>query len=83
MGSGYLNITSALASTDLAQGTAMSPVATQDQFGNVVLQPDPSSIWGSSVIWGNSVIRGNNVIWGSSVGANSAAESIEGAGDSE
>lgn len=74
VGSGYLNIATALADTNVASGSAVSPTAVRSSSGNVLLVPDPSSVWASSVIWGSSVVWGNtvlltgsSVIWGSSV----------------
>jgi serine protease AprX len=74
VGSGYLDIPAALASTEVAQGTALSPIAVRDSSGNVLLQPDASSVWGTSVVWGSSLVwgssalvNGTSLIWGSSV----------------
>jgi serine protease AprX len=81
VGAGYLDIQAALADTNLAPataGSAMSPTATADSSGNIVLVPNGSSVlggdsalWGSSVIWGSSALSGNSfngrsVLWGSS-----------------
>jgi serine protease AprX len=66
VGAGELNITAALASTDLApvaSGSAESPtVVLNNVNGNVEL-----TINGNAVIWGNSVIWGQAVVWGNSV----------------
>jgi serine protease AprX len=81
VGAGELDIQAALANTDLApatNGSAVSPTATVNSDGNVVLLTGSSIlgsdsnviIWGSSVIWGQSVgisDPGSGVIiWGSS-----------------
>jgi serine protease AprX len=66
VGAGELNITAALANTDLAPaaaGSAESPtVVLNNNNGNVEL-----TINGNAVIWGNSVIWGQAVVWGNSV----------------
>lgn len=73
VGSGYLNIPSALANHDAVQGTALSPTAVLNSSGVATLVADSSSvwsnsvIWGSSVIWGNCLVTGSSVIWGNSV----------------
>jgi serine protease AprX len=73
IGAGYLDTYDAMASNDLPSGTALSPIAVRDYHGNVLLQADPSSLWGSSVIWDNSIVwdpevflNGTSIIWGSS-----------------
>jgi len=74
VGAGYLDIAAALASTDLASGTAMSPTAIYDSStGNVYLSSDPSAVWGTSptwsgpAVWGNSqFLFSNSVMWGAS-----------------
>ncbi len=67
VGAGYLNVTSALANNDIAQGAALSPVAVRNPDGSVVLQSNLSAVFGNSMIWSNSVIWGSSVIWGNSV----------------
>jgi serine protease AprX len=74
VGAGYVDLAAALASTDLATGTAMSPAAIYDpKTGNVSLTSDKSSVWGSSLawsgpaVWGNSQFTGgSSVMWGAS-----------------
>jgi len=83
VGAGLLDVVGALINTDLAPanpGSALSPTATQDRSGNVVLSNNSQLIWGSGV-WGNtvvwgvsqfsgidsgglSVLSGNTVCWG-------------------
>ncbi len=79
VGAGYLDLKAALASSDLANGSAMSPTATYDSSsGNVYLSKDASAIWGSSALWGStsvwgsavflnpsSALWGSNALWGS------------------
>lgn len=74
VGAGYVDVAAALANTDLATGSAMSPTAVYDSnTGNVYLTSDPSSIWGTSyawsgpAIWGsNQFVGGSTVMWGTS-----------------
>jgi serine protease AprX len=73
IGAGYLDTYDAMASNDMPSGTAMSPIAVRDYHGNVFLQADPSSLWGSSIIWENAdvwsssaFLNGSSIIWGSS-----------------
>src|SRR5215469_525361 len=73
-GAGYLNTYAALASNDFPKRTALSPIAVRDSSGNVLLQADPSSLWGSSILWGDSIVwgdsaflNGSSLIWGDSV----------------
>jgi serine protease AprX len=76
VGAGYLDIKAALASNDIvpaAMGSAMSPRATIDVKGNVVMVPSDSSMLGSrSVLWTSGAVYGNSVLWGT----NSSAQSI-------
>ena len=54
VGAGYLDLEAALISTDVAKGSAMSPVATYDpKSGNVYLSDDPSAVWNTSATWAN------------------------------
>ena len=67
VGAGYLDIQAALSNRDLAPavvGSALSPTATQDDQGNIVLVSADPAIWGTSVMWGNSVTWGTSVLWG-------------------
>ena len=74
IGAGYVDLAAALANTDLASGTAMSPTAIYDSnSGNVYLTGDPSSVWGTSYTWsgpaiwgGNQFVGGSTVMWGAS-----------------
>jgi len=82
IGTGYVDATAALSSTELAPatvGSAKSPAVSYDALTrNVHLVADPTSIWNSSVVWGNSVVwgtsvfngttvEGDSVVWGNSV----------------
>ncbi len=67
VGAGYLDVAAALENSDVANGTAISPVAVRDEFGNVTLVADSSAIWDNSVMWGSSVLWGSSVVWGSDV----------------
>lgn len=73
VGAGYLDTYDAMASNDLPSGTALSPIAVRNLSGNVFLQADTSSVWGSSIVWDESIIwdpnaflDGTSIIWGSS-----------------
>jgi len=77
VGAGYLDVAAALASTDVATGSAASPAAVFDPTtGQVTLAMD-SSIWGNSALWGastvwgtslsgTSVVGGTSTVWGTS-----------------
>lgn len=68
VGAGYLDVATALGSTDLASatsGSALSPTAMYDSTsGTVYLVNGSSVVWGTSVVWGSSVVWGTSVIWG-------------------
>lgn len=72
VGAGYVDLAAALASSDVATGTAMSPTAVYNsKTGTVYLTSDPSSVWGTSVtwsgpaVWGNTqFVGGNTIMWG-------------------
>src|SRR5262249_31711273 len=75
IGAGYLDIGAAIASSDLATGSALSPTAVYDPTQNAVhLVTDAGSTWGTSIIWESSVVwgtsvfvNGSSIIWGDSV----------------
>ncbi|MGZ4789539.1 MAG: S8 family peptidase [Terriglobales bacterium] len=73
VGAGYVDLGAALANTDIAKGTAMSPAANYDSTsGNVFLSRDASSTWGTSLAWTPSAVYGpydftsggSSVMWG-------------------
>jgi serine protease AprX len=69
VGAGYVDLEAAITNTDLAKGTAMSPIATFNAATNsVYLNDDPSSVWNTSATWANAAV------WGASqfVAANGA-----------
>lgn len=67
VGAGYVDVAAALANTDLATGSAMSPTAVYNSnSGNVYLTSDPSSIWGTSYTWSGPAVWGSNQFVGSS-----------------
>jgi serine protease AprX len=71
IGAGYLDVQAALANTDLAQGTALSPTVTYDaSTGNVYLVTDPSSVWASQSLGGTQSVWGPQTVWGTSVFVN-------------
>jgi serine protease AprX len=69
VGAGYVDLAAALASSELAAGTAISPTAIYDpKTGNVSLTSDKSSVWGSTVAWSGPAVWGNSqFVGGSSV----------------
>jgi serine protease AprX len=72
VGAGYVDLAAALASTEVSNGTAMSPVASYDSSsGNVYLTSDSSSVWGTKqawsgpAVWGPSQFTGgSSIMWG-------------------
>jgi serine protease AprX len=65
IGAGYLDVDAALSTTELANGSAPSPVAVFDpSTGQASFTNSPSAARGSSVIWGNSVVWGDSIVWG-------------------
>lgn len=77
IGAGYLDVDAVLGNTDVATGSAASPVASfnpsNHQVTLVNLPSGTSIIWGHSIIWGNSIVWSGNailsdsIIWGNSV----------------
>ena len=71
VGSGLLNLQSAIANTDLAPatiGSALSPAVVYNPLTRTVSLVEGNSTVGStSVVWGSSVVWGASVVWGSSV----------------
>ena len=69
IGAGYLDIQAALANSDLANGSALSPTAVYNSAtNNGALSFAAGSTWGTSVAWGTNVVWGTtngfNVVWG-------------------
>jgi len=57
VGAGYLDLEEAMESTDLAKGTAMSPIASYDPMsGNVYLTDSSTAVWNTSSTWANSAV---------------------------
>ena len=74
VGSGLLNMQSAIANTDLAPatvGAALSPSAVYNQSGNVSLVYGNSSVAAGSVVWGSSSVWGTSVVWGANISGSS------------
>jgi serine protease AprX len=71
IGSGFVDVAAALASTDLAPsnvGAAMSPTVSFDATTQKVwLVPYPNSVWNTAVLWGDAVVWGDAVFSGTSV----------------
>jgi serine protease AprX len=62
VGAGYLDLAAALANTDLASGTAMSPTAVYDSNkGSVYLTRDSSTVWDTAKTWSAPSVYGQNV----------------------
>lgn len=72
VGAGYVDLAAALANTDVAKGTAMSPTAVLSSNGNVYLTRNSSSTWGTSSAWtlvaiygpSEMLSGGTSVMWG-------------------
>jgi serine protease AprX len=75
VGSGLLNMQTAVASTALAPatvGAALSPsVVYNPSTGTVSLVNGNSSVSVNSVVWGSSVVWGTSVVWGANVSGSS------------
>jgi serine protease AprX len=87
VGSGLLDVTTAMTSTDLAPatvGSALSPTAVYNASTGVISLVNGNSsvgtnsvvwgssvVWSSSVVWGASEVNGMSVVWGSSLAWNS------------
>ena len=83
VGSGLLNIQSAIANNDLAPatvGAALSPSVVYNPLNHTVSLVEGNStvastsvvwgssvVWGAAVVWGASLINGTSVVWGASV----------------
>jgi len=83
VGSGLLNVQSAIASNDLAPatiGSALSPSVVYNPLtrtvslveGNATVASTSvvwgsSVVWGTSVVWGASTVNGTSVVWGCSL----------------
>ena len=61
VGAGYVDVEAAISNTDVAKGTAMSPVASFNaNTGYVYLNDSSSAVWNTSATWSNATV------WGSS-----------------
>jgi serine protease AprX len=70
VGSGLLNMQTAVNNTDLASGTvgaALSPSVVYNSNGSVSLVYGNGSVAAGSVVWGSSVVWGTSVVWGANV----------------
>jgi serine protease AprX len=83
VGSGLLNVQSAIANNDLAPaavGSALSPTAVYNPLTHTISLVEGNStvastsvvwgssvVWGTSVVWGASLVNGTSVVWGASV----------------
>ncbi|HKF22584.1 MAG TPA: S8 family peptidase [Candidatus Angelobacter sp.] len=72
VGAGYLDVDAAMRSTDVAQGSAASPLAVfNSTTGTAILVDSPPPIAGTSVVWDNSAMWGGSIVFGNGVTANS------------
>src|SRR5262249_13392062 len=76
VGAGYLDVDAAMSSTDVALGSAVSPIAIFNPVtrqttladspplvaGSSIVWQD-LSIWGSSIVWGGNAVTANTVVW--------------------
>ena len=61
VGAGYVDVEAALSNTDLARGTAMSPIASYNaNSGNVYLTDSPTAIWNTSATWSDAAVWGTS-----------------------
>src|SRR6202165_1212064 len=61
VGAGYIDVEAALSSTDVARGTAMSPVASYDaNSGSVYLNDSSTAVWNTSSTWSNAAVWGTS-----------------------
>jgi serine protease AprX len=83
VGSGLLNVQSAVANNDLAPatiGSALSPSVVYNPLTHTISLVEGNStvastsvvwgssvVWGTSVVWGASLVNGTSVVWGASV----------------
>ncbi len=66
IGAGYLDVYSALKSTDVVNGGAPSPIVNYNAAtGTATLTNSQSITWGNSITWGSSIVWGNSIVWGS------------------
>ena len=73
IGSGYLDVTAALANTDVAQMSAASPSVAYNLFTKMAyLQTSSNTIWGTNAVWGDNtvwgssaLVNGTSAVWGS------------------
>jgi serine protease AprX len=60
VGAGYLDVEAALTNTDVAHGTAMSPIASYNSSnGNVYLNDSSTAVWNTSATWSNTAVWGS------------------------
>ncbi len=71
IGAGYLDGAAALANSEIATGTALSPKAVYDPAsGFATLSFNPSAawndtaVWGETVVWGQTTITSTGALWG-------------------
>jgi serine protease AprX len=72
VGAGYLDVDAAMHNTDVATGSAASPMAVfNSTTGTAVLVDSPAPITGTSITWDTASIWGSSIVFGNGVTANS------------
>lgn len=77
VGAGYLDVQAALSSSDLVQGSALSPTAQQDPITGAITLTNTgisaawdfagaNAVWATSVVWGVQAVDANSIVWGTS-----------------
>jgi serine protease AprX len=68
IGAGYLDISAALASSELPTLPALSPkIQYNSATDQTAMLYAEGVLWGSGVLWGTGVVWGNGVIWGEAI----------------
>src|SRR5260370_7320503 len=79
VGAGYIDVEAALISTDVAKGTAMSPIATfNSTTDQVSMKDDRSAVWNTSSTWSNYAVWGSSQFVPPASGSTSSSSTIYG-----
>jgi serine protease AprX len=83
VGSGYIDVEAALNNTDLARGTAMSPIASYNAAsGNANLNASSTAVWNTSSTWSYTAVWGaSQFLVGAPASAMSGSNPLWGAND--
>lgn len=61
IGAGYIDLDAAMSNTDVAKGTAMSPIAVFNTNANTVsFKPNSSAVWSTSAMWSYPSVWGTS-----------------------